>query len=441
LNEIGQNMHEFMAELYPMCRSITGEGVRQTLLAIRQHIPLAINEIPSGTKVFDWMVPREWNIRDAYVKNSKGERIIDFKESNLHVLSYSIPVHLKMALDELKEHLYTIPECPDWIPHKTSYYSDNWGFSLAHRKLLHLPNDEYEVVIDSSLENGSLTIGECLLPGTTSDEVLISCHVCHPSLCNDNLSGIALSTYLAEYLANAKRRLSYRFLFIPSTIGAITWLALNEQGLGKIKHGFVVRCVGDSGHPTYKKSRRGNADIDQAFSHVFKHYGSEYEIQDFVPFGSDERQYSAPGINLPIGCYMRTPSYPEYHTSADNLEFVKPEAMADSFSICQQVIAILETNQAYLNCNPKCEPQLGKRDLFRNVGGRPEGQSLEFTYLWILNYSDGLHTLMDIADLSGLDYKSIREAADRLLDKGLLTEPDAIQRKEQTAISNTKMEI
>jgi aminopeptidase-like protein len=325
-------------------------------------------------------------------------------------------------LDELKEHLYTIPEYPDWIPHKTSYYTENWGFSLTHRQMLQLPEDEYEVLIDSTLEDGSLTLGECLLEGTSSEEILISCHVCHPSLCNDNLSGIAVATYLADYLTHIDRRFSYRFLFLPTTIGSIAWLALNEQGISQIKQGFVLTCVGDRGHPTYKKSRRGNALIDRAFLHILKHSGGEYGIQDFVPFGYDERQYCSLGINLPVGCYMRTPhgSFPEYHTSADNLDFVSPDAMANSFLICKQVIAILEGNQAYINSNPKCEPQLGRRGLFGTIGGRPQRRNEETALLWVLSYSDGQHTLLDIADISGLPFKTICDAADRLFSKGLL---------------------
>jgi aminopeptidase-like protein len=419
----GKQMHEFMTELYPLCRSITGDGVRKTLHAIARHIPLAMVEIPSGRPVFDWTIPREWNIRDAYVLNSRGERIIDFKKSNLHVLGYSIPVHCKVSLEELKKHLFSIPEHPDWIPHKTSYYAENWGFSLTHRQLEQLPDDEYEVVIDSSLENGFLTLGECILSGKSDEEILISCHVCHPSLCNDNLSGIALATYLARYLSNVDRHFTYRFLFMPATIGSIAWLALNEPELNKVKQGVVLTCVGDPGNPTYKKSRAGNALIDQAFIHVLKHLGQPYNIEKFVPYGYDERQYCSPGINLPVGCFMRTPhgQFPEYHTSADNLDFVSAEAMEHSLLICTRVISILEGNQIYLSCNPKCEPQLGRRGLYSALGGRPEGRmDDQLALLWVLNYSDGQHSLLDIAEMSGFGFQMIRDIADRLLDKDLL---------------------
>ena len=256
---VGQEMHRFITDLFPICRSITGDGVRETLHLIGKHIPVEIHEIPSGTKVFDWAVPNEWNIRDAYIKNIKGERVVDFKNSNLHVVSYSLPIHTKMTLEELKPHLHTLPEFPDWIPYRTSYYKESWGFCLSHQQFMELKDEEYEVCIDSTLEEGHLTYGECYLRGETTQEILISCHVCHPSLCNDNLSGIALSTFLAKALGLKSLRYSYRFLFIPGTIGSITWLALHESQISNIKSGMVVTGVGDPGAVTYKKSRQGNA--------------------------------------------------------------------------------------------------------------------------------------------------------------------------------------
>ncbi len=423
-DEIGQEMYHLISELYPICRSITGNGFRETLQIIKNYIPLNIYEVPTGTQVFDWTVPKEWNIRDAYVKNSKGERIIDFKKSNLHVVNYSIPIKTKVSLTELREHLFTLPEYPDWIPYRTSYYKENWGFCLSHRQLLELEEDEYEVCIDASLEKGHLTYGEYYLPGKGSEEILLTCHTCHPSLCNDNLSGISLVTHLAKQLGSLSLRYSYRFLFIPGTIGSITWLCLNETHVSRIRHGLVVANVGDSGKSTYKKSRRGDAEIDKAVSHILKHSGQDYEILDFSPYGYDERQFCSPGFNLPVGCLMRTPygCFPEYHTSADNLDFVRPEYLADSFSKYLAVLNVLENNKKYLNKNPKCEPQLGRRGLYRAMGGQKDVGTFELALLWVLNLSDGKHTLLDIADRSGLKFDLIKNVADALKEHDLLEE-------------------
>jgi aminopeptidase-like protein len=423
-NDIGQEMYRFISELYPICRSITGNGLRQTLHILKALIPLDIYEVPTGIQVFDWTVPKEWNIRDAYIKNSKGRRIVDFKESNLHVLNYSMPIKRKLSFNELKEHLFTLPSQPEWIPYRTSYYKENWGFCLSHKQLLEMKDEEYEVCIDSSLEDGHLTYGECYLKGERDDEVLISCHVCHPSLCNDNLSGIALAVCLAKSLRQLSLRYSYRFLFIPATIGSITWLCRNEDQISRIKHGLVVACMGDPGPSTYKKSRQGEAEIDKAVLHVLKHSGQGYEVQDFSPYGYDERQFCSPGFNLPVGCLMRTPHgcFPEYHTSADNLNFVQPPYLADSFLKCLFVLHVLENNKTYLNQNSKCEPQLGKRGLYRPTGGQQESVINELALLWVLNLSDGSHTLLDIADRSELEFSLIKDAADALLEHGLLKE-------------------
>jgi aminopeptidase-like protein len=423
-NEVSQEMYQFISQLYPICRSITGNGFRETLHWIKKHIELTQHEVPTGTQVFDWTVPKEWNIKDAYVKNSKGERIIDFNKSNLHVVNYSVPVKQKIHLEELKKHLFTLSDRPDWIPYRTSYYKESWGFCLSHKQFLELQDEEYEVCIDSSLEDGHLTYGEYYLKGEKPDEVLISCHACHPSLCNDNLSGIAIATFLAKYLSQINLSYSYRFIFIPGTIGSITWLSLNENQVHKIKHGLVLTCLGDPGKSTYKKSRRGDAEIDKAVTHVLKHSGKDSEIIDFFPYGYDERQFCSPGFNLPVGCFMRTPHscYPEYHTSADNLDLVQTEYLADSFSNCLSVLHILENNKKYLNQNPKCEPQLGKRGLYGAIGGQTDTKMREMAMLWVLNLSDGNHSLLDIADRSGMSFDSINKAADALLKHDLLQE-------------------
>ncbi|MCP5005005.1 MAG: DUF4910 domain-containing protein [Planctomycetes bacterium] len=422
--KVGEDMVKLMRELYPICRSITGSGIRETLGILKKHIPLTIHEVPSGTKAFDWTVPKEWNIRDAYIKNLKGEKIVDFQISNLHVLNYSLPVNKKISLDDLKEHLFTLPQYPDWIPYRTTYYKDNWGFCLSHNQFLKLEDSEYEVYVDSSLENGNLTYGEYYIEGETSDEVLLSCHTCHPSLCNDNLSGIALVTFLGKYLASLPLRYSYRIILIPGTIGSITWLSVNEPNLSWIKHGLVVACVGDPGTFTYKKSRIGNAEIDKVVEHVLKQSGKPYEIVDFTPYGYDERQYCSPGFNLPVGCLHRTPhgQYPEYHTSADNFDFVRSEHLSDSLSKYLSVLHILEHNRRYFNKNPKCEPQLGKRGLYTAMGGQSNTIVDQMALLWVLNLSDGSCSLLDIAERSGMSFDSIKRAADALVKHDLLEE-------------------
>ncbi len=424
LEALGQEMYSLIEELYPICRSITGEGVRETLRRLQRLIPLTLHEVPSGTQVFDWTIPKEWNIRDAYVKNARGERVIDFRQSNLHVLNYSIPVKGRVTLQELKAHLFTLPEHPQWVPYRTSYYKEAWGFCLSYDQLLQLTDKEYEVCIDATLEPGHLTYGEYYLPGSGVDEVLLSCHACHPSLCNDNLSGIALVAYLARHLTSRSHRYSYRFLFIPGTIGSLAWLSRNERELSSVRHGLVVACVGDHGRSTYKKSRRGNAEIDRAAAHVLKHSGANYEILDFSPYGYDERQYCSPAFDLPVGCLSRTPHgrFPEYHTSADNLSLVHPPALANSLSECLAVVNVLEGNRTYINQNPKGEPQLGRRGLYRLMGGHTDSGLEEMAVLWVLNLSDGAHSLLDIAERSGLGFDSIRRAADVLLEHHLLKE-------------------
>ena len=420
--QIGSAMHELVTQLYPICRSITGDGIRQTLRRLQACIPLTVHEVPSGTQVLDWTVPNEWNIRDAYVKNSRGERVVDFRQSNLHVLNYSVPVHRTVGLEELRSHCFTLADHPDWIPYRTSYYKEAWGFCLTDRQLQALPEDRYEVHIDTTLAPGHLSYGEVVLPGETADEILVSCHACHPSLCNDNLSGIAVATYLARHLGRQRRRHTYRFLFIPGTIGSITWLARNESVVPQVKHGLVLASVGDAGSLHYKRSRRGNAGIDRAVAHVLRHAGAPFEVMDFTPYGYDERQYCSPGYDLAVGCLSRTPygRYPEYHTSADNLDFVHPEALANSYATCLAVFDVLDGNETYVNQNPKGEPQLGRRGLYGAIGGKSEERVDELALLWVLNLSDGCHTLLDIAERAGLAFATIRRAANALVAHGLL---------------------
>jgi len=420
--ESGQELYRLATELYPICRSITGNGIRRTLELIQGRIPLELREVPSGTPVFDWTVPKEWNIRDAYIKGSDGKRVVDFRQHNLHVLNYSTPVHATMSLSELKPHLFTLPEKPDLIPYRTSYYQENWGFCLAHNQMLALEDGKYEVCIDSTLEDGHLVYGEYFLPGRSREEVLFSVHACHPSLANDNLSGVSVATFLAKFLSGRDLRYSYRFLFIPGTIGAITWLARNREAAERIRHGLVLTCLGDAGGFHYKKSRRGNAEIDSAAAHVLCHSGEPQELLEFSPDGYDERQYCSPGLNLPVGCLMRSVwgKFPEYHTSADNLDFIRPEQLARSLRVCAAIVDVLEGNRRYRNLSPFCEPQLGRRNLYHSVGGHAPGREVS-ARLWVLNLSDEDHSLLDIAERSGLPFAAIRDAADLLEANKLLT--------------------
>jgi aminopeptidase-like protein len=419
----GRAMYELVEELFPLTRSITGPGVRETLKKLRRHIPLREREVPSGTQVFDWTVPREWHIRDAYVKDAAGKRVIDFRRSNLHVVNYSVPIKATMSLDELKPHLHTLPNHPTWIPYRTSYYESNWGFCLSYQNLLALDEGPYEVCIDATLNDGAMTYGELYLPGQSEDEFLLSSHVCHPSLANDNLSAVAVATFLARHLATEPRRYSYRFLFAPGTIGALAWLARNEQSLGKIRGGLVLALLGDPGKLNYKKSRRGDADIDRIVSHVLEHSGEQYDVMGFEPFGYDERQFCSPGFNLPVGRLTRTPhgQYAQYHTSADNLDFVRPEYLADSLAKCMAIIDVFERNQAYVNLNPKGEPQLSRRGLYESMGGRSTRVAVDRALPWVLNLSDESHTLLDIAERSGLAFDTIHQAAQVLTRSELLT--------------------
>ncbi|MYW94013.1 DUF4910 domain-containing protein [Amycolatopsis rubida] len=418
----GPEMHALVERLYPFCRSITGDGVRQTLAVIGEHLPLDRYEVPSGTEVLDWTVPPEWNIRDAFVADSSGRRVIDFRKSNLHVVGYSVPVDRVVSLTELRTHLHTLPEQPSLIPYRTSYYSPTWGFCLAQDVLDTLPDGDYHVKIDSTLADGHLTYGEHVVPGEVSDEVLVSCHLCHPSLANDNLAGIAVAVALAHALAGEKPYYTYRFLFMPGTIGAITWLARNSERIEQVKHGVVLACAGDRGSLTYKRSRRGDADIDRVFAHILK--DKPHEIREFSPYGYDERQFCSPGFNLGVGSLTRTPyaGYPEYHTSADNPSFVDPDSMADTLDTLRTALSVLDRNRRYVNLSPYGEPQLGKRGLYDSLGGRSDAKQAQLAMLWVLSLSDGDHSLLDIAERADLPFGAVAAAADALQAAGLLKE-------------------
>ena len=420
----GSIIYDLAAHLYPICRSITGAGVRASLDILSRCIPLTVHEVATGTQVFDWKIPREWNIRDAYVKDSSGRKVIDFQKSNLHVVNYSAPVRMTLSLKDLKKHLHTLPEQPDLIPYRTSYYATSWGFGISHNQMLGLAEGDYDVVIDASLEEGYLTYGEFLHCGDREEEVLLSAHICHPSLANDNCSGLALLAYLAKHLSTMQTKYSYRFLFAPGTIGAIAWLSRNEARVSRIKAGLAVSCVGDGGGPTYKKSRRGDTLIDRVMIHVLNHMSPAARVIEFSPYGYDERQFCSPGFDLPFGLFQRSQfgTFPEYHTSADNLDFIRPEHLELSCNILLAVIDILEKDCIYVNLNPKCEPQLGRRGLYAAVGGRKDAPAQQMAMLWVLNLSDGHHSLLDIAERAGLPFANIQRAAELLAGHGLLGE-------------------
>jgi aminopeptidase-like protein len=420
---VGEELYKLVAELYPICRSITGDGVRRTLEIVDREIGgLEVSEVPTGTQVLDWTVPREWNVRDAWVADAAGRRVIDFQASNLHLVSYSTPVRANLPLAELREHLFTLPDHPDWVPYRTSYYAERWGFCASQRLVDGLPDGDYQVCVDSTLADGHLTYGERLVEGQTPDEVLVSCHVCHPSLANDNLSGIAVASRLARLLGGRRPRYSYRFLFIPGTIGSITWLARNEDHLGRIRHGLVLSGLGDPGGFTYKRSRRGDADIDRAVAHVLARSGRPHRVVDFSPYGYDERQFCSPGFDLPVGRLSRTEfaTYPEYHTSADDLDLVGPAQLQESLELCWEVIQVLEGDRRYVNLHPKGEPQLGKRGLYGQIGGRSDAEERQMAMLWVLNQSDGRTTLLEVAERSGLPFALLAEVAVTLEEAGLL---------------------
>jgi aminopeptidase-like protein len=418
----GRELYELASDLFPINRSLTGEGVRKTLTRIAQEIPLSIHEVPTGTSVLDWDVPREWNVRSARIEDLKGRILVDFSACNLHLVSYSGPVDRIVSRDELTDHIHTLPEQPDLIPYRTGYYADSWGFCLAHAQWQSMQDPAYRVVIESTLEAGSLTYGELHIPGEIDDEVLISAHCCHPSLANDNLSGIVVAAALAKHVCSRSRHLSYRFVFAPATIGAITWLAMHEERVNFIKHGLILTCVGDSGAFNYKQSRRAGAPIDRAVNHILERSGKPFNILPFSPTGYDERQYCSPGYNLPVGCFMRSPNgtFPEYHTSADNLFLIKPEALEDSCGMLRAIVDLLDGNRVYLRRDGRGEPQLGRRGLYRAISGQKDVPQVAL--LWVLNLADGEHSLLEIAERSRLPFAQIRAAADLALSADLITE-------------------
>jgi aminopeptidase-like protein len=419
--EAGRAIRARMAELFPICRSITGDGLRETLRLVARDVSLEITETPTATKVLDWIVPNEWNVRGAWIEGPDGRRVVDLADSNLHVLNYSAPVDATVSLEELREHVFTHPVDPDLVPYRTSYYVERWGFCMSRRQLDGLPRGAYRVVVDSTLEPGSVTYGEAVFRGATEDEILLTTYACHPSLANDNLSGVAILAEIGRALARQPGlRYTYRLLWGPGTIGSICWLAHNRDSVGRVRHGLVVSCVGDPGPFTYKRSRRGDTEIDRIVEHVLREDPAN-RVVEWFPYGGDERQFCSPGFDLPVGAFSRTPAdqFPEYHSSADNLDLVRPAYLGESYAKLIDVIDVLESNRTYRNTSPYGEPQLGRRGLYRGVGG---GSSEEMALLWVLSLSDGSASLLDIAERSGMRFKEIRVAADRLSAHELLGE-------------------
>lgn len=424
--DTGAAMYKLVERLYPICRSLTGDGVRETLRILAGLVPLEIREVPSGTPVFDWVVPDEWNIRDAWIARVGGERVVEFRASNLHVVGYSTPVRMRVPLEELRRHLHTLDQHPDWIPYRTSYYERRWGFCVSRRQYDALVDPEYDVCIDATLGPGSLTYGEVAIRGESEREFVFTAHVCHPSMCNDNLSGIAVAAFLARALAREPRRWSYRVLFIPGTIGSLAWMAGNRDKLGSILGGMSLVCLGDASPLTYKRSLAGTSLVDRAAAHVLRHRQRADGVIDYVPFGYDERQFNAPGFRIPVGSLMRARhgTFPEYHTSADDLSFVSGEQLADALRACLDIVEVLEGDAAYVNQSPYGEPQLGRRGVYRSLGGEAAVGDVTMAMLWVLALSDGSHSLLDIADRAGLPFRTVKKAAD-ILRRVALLEPDA----------------
>lgn len=411
-----------MKRLWPICRSITGPGVRETLAIIGERLPgLVIHEVPTGTKCFDWTIPKEWVIRDAYIEAPDGRRILEFSVNNLHVVNYSIPVDRVMELDELQQYLHSLPGQPDAIPYVTSYYKEAWGFCLSHRFRESLVAGRYRVHIDSELKIGSLTYGEILLPGSSDREVFISTYVCHPSMANNELSGPCVTAQLALWLANRERRYSYRIVFLPETIGAICYLSKHLQMLKeKVIAGYVVNCVGDERAWSFLPSRHGDSLSDQVARHVLRHSAPDHKEYSYLERGSDERQYCSPGVDLPVSSIMRSKyaTYPEYHTSLDNLEFVSANGLEQSFYCYQKVVDVIEANCIPEACTP-CEPKMSDRGLRPTLGMRGSADSGR-AMMNLLAYADGNKTLVEIADIIGEPVWELRQLVDMLTELSLL---------------------
>ena len=420
---VGVKMYELAEELFPICRSITGEGIRYTLNRLKKEVPqIVLHEIPTGTKVFDWVVPKEWEISEAYIEDMKGNRIVDFQKNNLHVVGYSIPIDAIVSGDELQAHLYSLPEHPDWIPYVTSYYKERWGFCVTENSRKKLTDNQYHVVIKSKLFDGSLTYAELLIPGQVSDEIFFSTYACHPSMANNELSGPVVQIELAKLLMSRKNKYSYRLIWIPETIGSITYLSKNLDYMKEhIIAGYNITCVGDDRAVSYIQSRKGNTIADRAAKNVLKYIAPDYMEYSYLNRGSDERQYNAPGIDLPVCSICRTKfhEYPEYHTSADDLKLISPKGLEKSYYIYKEIIQALEVNEIYrINC--LCEPQLGPRGLYPTECFNRSSIAVK-DMMDFIAYADGTMDLIEISDKINVPVKKLDEIAQVLLKANLFT--------------------
>lgn len=420
---VGVKMYQLAEELFPICRSITGEGIRYTLNRLKKEVPqIVLHEIPTGTKVFDWVVPKEWEISEAYIEDMKGNRIVDFQKNNLHVVGYSIPIDAIVSGDELQAHLYSLPEHPDWIPYVTSYYKERWGFCVTQNSRKKLTDNQYHVVIKSKLFDGSLTYAELLIPGQVSDEIFFSTYACHPSMANNELSGPVVQIELAKLLMSRKNKYSYRLIWIPETIGSITYLSKNLDYMKEhIIAGYNITCVGDDRAVSYIQSRKGNTIADRAAKNVLKYIAPDYMEYSYLNRGSDERQYNAPGIDLPVCSICRTKfhEYPEYHTSADDLKLISPKGLEKSYYIYKEIIQALEVNEIYrINC--LCEPQLGPRGLYPTECFNRSSIAVK-DMMDFIAYADGTMDLIEISDKINVPVKKLDEIAQVLLKANLFT--------------------
>lgn len=435
--DFGKSMYELAERLFPICRSITGDGVRRTLDMLREVCPsMNIYEVPSGTKAFDWRVPKEWNIREAWIKDSNGNTLVDFKTNNLHVVGYSTPIDKKVNLNELLKYIYTYPSQPDVIPYVTTYYEENFGFCMSDNQKNSLKEDMYHMFIDSDLKEGSMTYGEILIPSTNIDEIddkeiFLSTYICHPSMANNELSGPCVAIYLAKWIWELKnRRYSYRIIFIPETIGSITYLSKNLDTMKKnIVAGFNISCVGDNYTYSYVASRNGNTLADRTAKNILKYYYPEYKKYSYLDRGSDERQYNAPGIDLPVCviCRSKYGEYSQYHTSADNMNFISPDGLAGSFDVYVKCIEALENNY-YYKTNFLCEPHLGKRGLYPATSRKGSVEEVR-TVMDFLAYADGSRDLIDISDTIGVPVNNILTVVEELMNKKLVSRLQTFERR------------
>lgn len=419
----GNNLLQIMDDLFPIMRSITGPGVRKSLEKLQAIAPLVVHEVKSGSDVLDWTVPEEWHFKRAWIEDGKGTIVLDSESSNLHVVNFSVAVDQIMSREELLPHLHSLPETPHSVPYRTTYYAEQWGFCLSHNELQQLGDGPFHVRIDAKRTPGVLNYGEICVPGESPSEILISTHICHPQLANDNLSGMVLAAALANYIGKNKPSLTWRFVFVPGTIGAISWLSQNQNTVSTIVGGLVLTGLGDSSSFNWKKTRAGNGWIDRLVQQVLEQAVPDYHATlPFSPYGYDERQYCSPGFNLPIGRLTRAVhgTFPEYHTSDDNMDFVSASKLEESLELLKGIADAIDIDMVYQNLSPYAEPQLGRRGLYSAFGANVDPGRFQMALLWMLNQSDGTHSLSDISTVSKIPILELHDAAIILVEHELL---------------------